>query len=219
MSQKNEMAFKLKHVAAFTLVGFLGLLYVYTQRNYTSRCDFMIEPNAVNEQRLISQKIKLKAKSLKQFCQANGYNEEFGFIADFSIASNKYRFFVYDFEKDSIVAKGLVAHGSCKTNFLKDAKFKNEMGCACSSKGRYKVGYTYTGKFGKAYKLYGLDSSNSLAFERNIVLHGYADVPNTETQEPLCNSLGCPMVSHDFLDKLGKRINTATKPIILWIVE
>jgi hypothetical protein len=196
-----------------------GLFYVYTKGNYTTKADFKKETITPNGQRFIYQKIKLKAHILKEFCKTNGYNSQFGFIADFSIESNKYRFFVYNFKKDSIVAKGLVAHGSCNTAFLPNAKFKNEVGCGCSTKGKYKIGYSYVGKFGKAYKLHGLDTSNSLAFDRNIVLHAYSCVPNNESTELLCNSLGCPMLNYTFLNKLETYINALSKPIILWIVE
>lgn len=208
-----------KNFLPLYLVLISGLLYIYTQRSYTVEPAKKEHSHTIPEQRFIYQKIKLKVKNLKQFCQAKGYSNEFAFIADFGIESNKYRLFVYDFNKDTIVAKGLVAHGSCNTNFLPQAKFKNEIGCGCSTKGMYKIGYSYTGKFGKAYKLHGLDSSNSLAFDRNIVLHGYSCVPNTESTELLCNSLGCPMVSYDFLNKLGEYISATPKPIILWIVE
>lgn len=210
---------RLNALVGFALVGLLGLLYVYTQRSFTTKFAKNKLANTVNEQKSVYQKIKLKAQYLKQFCREKGYNLQVGFVADFSIASNKNRFFVYDFLKDSILAKGLVAHGSCNTTYLQNAKFKNEVGCGCSAKGKYKIGYGYTGRFGKAYKLYGLDSSNNLGFDRNIVLHGYSCVPNSEVNEPICNSLGCPMVNYDFLSKLGKYIAASSKPIILWIVE
>lgn len=207
------------NLIAFCLVLMLCLLYVYTQRSTTKKPVKNKLTNTTVETDHFNQKIKLKAKKLKQFCQQKGYNQQYGFIADFSISSNKYRFFVYNFPKDSIVAKGLVAHGSCNSIYLSEPKFKNEVGCGCSTKGRYKIGYSYMGKFGKAYKLYGLDSSNNLAFDRNIVLHGYDCVPNSESNMLLCNSLGCPMVSYNFLEKLGNYISSSAKPIILWIVE
>jgi hypothetical protein len=58
------------------------------------------------------------------------------------------------------------------------------------------------GRFGRAYKLYGLDSTNSQAFWRNIVLHSFSYVPEAETDPYLiCNSLGCPMVEAGFLQQ------------------
>jgi hypothetical protein len=67
---------------------------------------------------------------------------------------------------------------------------------------RLGIGAPYTGRFGRAYKLHGLGSSNSQAFRRNIVLHSYFYVPEAETDPyPICNSLVCPMVSPGFLQQ------------------
>jgi hypothetical protein len=50
--------------------------------------------------------------------------------------------------------------------------------------------------------LYGLDSTNNQVFRRNIVLHSFSYVPEAETDPyPICNSLGCPMVSPGFLQQ------------------
>ena len=76
------------------------------------------------------------------------------------------------------------------------------------------------GKFGLAYKLYGLDSTNSKAFERFVVLHAHSCVPNEEIDpEPLCQSWGCPTVSPEFLQELKKYIDASEKPILLWIYQ
>ena len=71
-------------------------------------------------------------------------------------------------------------YGSGKTN-SSDVQFSNEEGSLCTSLGKYKIGSSYNGKFGLVYKLYGLDASNSNAFNRFVVLHSHSCVPNTET--------------------------------------
>jgi hypothetical protein len=135
-----------------------------------------------------------------------------------SLPSGKKRFFIYDMKRDSIVNAGLVAHGSCRTRFLEEATFSNVPECGCSSLGKYKIGYTYDGQFGEAFKLHGLDTSNSNAFKRTIVLHAYDCVPDEETYpQPICNSLGCPMISYKFLNLLSTIIEGSSKPILLWI--
>lgn len=74
--------------------------------------------------------------------------------------------------------------------------------------------------FGKAYKLHGLDSSNANAFQRLIVLHGYHAVPDEEVHPfPIVNSLGCPMVSYRFLEKLSAIIEEEKKPLLLWMYQ
>ena len=141
-------------------------------------------------------------------------------MADMSIASGKNRFFVYDLEKDSVLLEGLVAHGSCDKGFQQYPAFSNTPDCGCTSFGKYKIGSSYNGKFGLAYKLYGLDTSNSNAFTRTIVLHSYTCVPEQETDPiPICNSRGCPMVSPGLLNQLKPIINKSNSPVLLWIYE
>jgi len=165
-------------------------------------------------------RLKQFAASAKTFIAGNSYNTKFCFLLDMSLGSGQNRFFVYDLSNDSIVLAGLVAHGSCNAAFLAAPKFSNAPGCGCSAKGKYKVGYKYAGRFGTAYKLYGLDSTNSNAFDRFIVLHSYYMVPDRETSPlPICNSLGCAMVSDNFIKKLAVKIDASKKPVLLWMFE
>lgn len=162
--------------------------------------------------------LKGRARTLKTYAARKGFSTDHCFLIDMSLSSGRNRFFIYDLKRDSVVAAGLVAHGSCNTLFLRKARFSNIPNCGCSSVGRYKVGYKYKGRFGKAYKLHGLDSTNSNAFKRAVVLHAYDCIPDREIY-PLsaCNSLGCPMVSYAFLDKASKVIDRARKPVLLWV--
>jgi hypothetical protein len=161
-----------------------------------------------------------RAKELKLFAVAHNYSAKYCFLADLGIPSGQKRFFVYDLEKDSVVAAGLVAHGSCHLGFLENVSFSNEPGCGCSAEGKYKVGNAYTGMFGKAFKLYGIDKTNSNAFARNIVLHSYGCVPEEEVYpRPVCNSLGCPMVSPGFFKTAVSVIEQASKPVLLYVFK
>ena len=141
----------------------------------------------------------MKSLMAKEFIASNNFSNHYAFLVDMRLPSGKRRFFVYDLRADSIMAAGLVAHGSCNTRNLEIPQFSNDTGCGCSSIGKYKIGYSYDGQFGKAFKLHGLEPSNSNAFTRNVVLHSYEAVPDEETAPlPICNSLGCPMVSPFF---------------------
>lgn len=164
-----------------------------------------------------SKKMQQKLVEAKKYISKNKLNNQYCFLIDMSIPSNKKRMAVYNLKNDSLVLKGLVAHGSCNTSYLKDAQFSNTPECGCSALGKYKIGYKYNGQFGEAFKLYGLDSSNSNAFKRFIVLHAYSCVPYEETNYPICNSLGCPMVAPKFLDELNVYISKSKQPILLWI--
>lgn len=155
----------------------------------------------------------------KQFVHKNNYNNSFCFLIDLSLPSGRNRFFIYDFKKDTIVQSGLVTHGNCNQYWLEGRQYGNTVGCGCSSLGRYKVGKYYYGKFGLAYKLHGLDSTNNKAFERFVVLHSHACVPDTETKEDICQSNGCPTVSPSFLQVLQAKINASPKPVLLWMYD
>jgi hypothetical protein len=162
-------------------------------------------------------KLQIRAISAKLFIEQKKYNDKICFLVDMSLPSNKNRFFVYDLDKDSIVLKGLVAHGSCNNIYLRNAQFSNTPECGCSAIGKYRVGKKYKGRFGNAFKLHGLDSTNNNAYERFIVLHAYDCVPNEEVDYLICNSLGCPMVSYTFLKGLSMHIANSKKPILLWM--
>lgn len=201
-----------------TVIGTGGLIYYY---NYHQK-------ETIKEQIKIARKvlptdhknglaISTKILQAKKYITQNNLSKQYCFLINMQLPSNKNRMYVVNLKNDSIVAKGLVAHGSCNTTFLKNAQFSNTPDCGCSSLGKYKVGYKYKGQFGEAFKLYGLDSSNSNAFKRYIVLHSYECVPTAEQDYPICNSLGCPMVAPLFLQTLQQYIQTSNKPILLWI--
>lgn len=160
------------------------------------------------------------AGDAERWCASHHYNTHLVFLADMARPSGRNRFFVYDMQGDSVVCSSLVTHGCCNCSFLQTAKFSNENGCGCSSFGKYKVGGKYKGNYGTAYRLTGLDSSNSKASERNLVLHSYYSVPDTETYpDPIVNSYGCPMVSERFLKVLEKKIDASERPVLLWILN
>jgi len=170
-------------------------------------------PRAVKSAELMS--IAFKANA---FAAKNAFSTKYCFLIDMSIPSGRNRFFVHDLEKNSIVLSGLVAHGSCNETYLSHPRFSNAPKCGCSSLGKYKIGEFYHGKYGKSYKLYGLDETNSNAYKRAVVIHAYDCVPDKEIYPMvLCNSEGCPMVSYGFFEKISKYINDSDKPILLWI--
>ena len=173
-----------------------------------------------NDHQQLLERLDIKADQAVVFCTKKKYNTNVCFLIDMKQPSGKKRFFIYDLNKRTIMYAGMVAHGSCNTSFLVDSKFDNTPGCGCSSIGKYKVGQKYNGQLGTAYKLHGLDSSNANAFKRFVVLHAYQCVPDFETYPlPICNSLGCPMVSHKFMEVLTSAIKDSKKPILLWVFK
>ncbi|MBN8675630.1 MAG: murein L,D-transpeptidase catalytic domain family protein [Chitinophagales bacterium] len=180
-------------------------------------------PVAVDKEKGISittlQKLKSKAALAKSFTEQNNYNRQICFLVDMSLPSSQNRFFVYNLKTDTLQNSGLVTHGRCNENWLEGRKYGNTVGCGCTSLGKYKIGYSYNGRFGLAFKLYGLDKTNDKAFERYVVLHGHDCVPETETNEEICQSDGCPTVAPGYLSQLKPIINASKKPVLLWIFE
>ena len=160
------------------------------------------------------------AAVMKVYAQNKGYNTRYCLLIDMRLESGLKRFFIYDLVKKKVAWSGLVAHGSCEQQFLREARFSNKSGGECSSLGVYKVGKRYYGKYGKSYKLHGLQPSNSNAYNRAIVLHSFTCVPDVERYpKAICNSSGCPMVSPAFLQKLSNVIDGSGKPVLLWLFD
>lgn len=168
----------------------------------------------------VSHNLTQYAKKAKAYAQQKGYNTSVCFLIDMRVASGSNRFYVYNLKTDSIDAAALVTHGRCNKNWLQGRQYGNKVGCGCTSLGRYKIGAAYQGRFGLAYKLHGLDSSNSNAFKRYVVLHSHNCVPAQEVDPyPICQSDGCPTVAPGFLKTLAKIIDASQQPILLWIYE
>ncbi len=163
-------------------------------------------------------RLDLKANEARQFVKNKGFNDQFIFLIDMSISSANNRFFIYDLKNDSLVRSALVSHGVCYGGET-DSKFSNIVGSGCSSLGKYKIGIPYVGQWGYSYKLHGLESTNSNAYERTVVLHSHQSIPDIETGDEIAVSLGCPMVSPNFLLTLKKVINNSKKPVLLWIYQ
>jgi hypothetical protein len=163
-------------------------------------------------------RLNKKAEAAKDYITGYGFDDRICFLVDMRIPSGKKRFFVYNLDKDSVEIAGLVTHGSGSDTGTEELTFSNTPNSYCTSLGKYKMGNSYYGRFGLAYKLYGLDKTNSKAFERFVVLHGHGCVPDEEVSPgSICVSLGCPTVSPAFLTQLKSYIHISSKPVLLWI--
>jgi hypothetical protein len=93
-------------------------------------------------------------------------------IVDFGLHSSKPRFHLIDVNAGA-TSSFLVAHGRgsdpAHTGWLKS--FSNVPGSDASSEGAYLTGEAYIGKHGNSRRLIGLDSGNSNALSRGIVIH------------------------------------------------
>ena len=169
---------------------------------------------------------------IRDYCKRNGYNTEYCFLTDFSKPSGIKRFYIYSFKENKIVDKSLCAHGlgkcdnvfetiykTFKTTFK--TTFSNEKYSCYSSLGRYKVGNLRAMKnpnilFKEGYNLFGLDSTNSNALERGILIH--KGNPEFETFPLPCLpvSKGCFAVSKSMMEHIEVIKKQSDKPILLY---
>lgn len=174
----------------------------------------------VNKKLPVKEMVVLKtyAEKIKPYLKANDYCQDFCFLINMKLPSGKKRFLIYDLKNDSIIDAGLVTHGGGSETGTDKLKFSNVPNSSATSLGKYKIGNEYNGKFGMAFKLHGLETTNSKAFERFVVLHAHSCVPDNEVAPfPICTSLGCPTVSPVFLTVLKKHIDESDKPVLLGI--
>lgn len=175
---------------------------------------FALAANAQNSAVLPLERVE----ELKLFLNQNKkYNQDIVFFINFKIHSGKYRFLIYDLKNEKILKKGIVSHGSGSVSTKSgELKFSNIENSYQSSLGKYEIANSYVGSFGKSYRLKGLDKTNSNAQKRAIVLHSLECVPDKESENPACLSLGCPMLSPQFFKTTAKYIDASRKPIILY---
>ena len=156
--------------------------------------------------------IKTKAAKLEAYCEAKGYNTDYGILVDYRRNSLQKRLFVYDFNKDKIVMSSLAGHGSGGESTFLDADFSNVSGSHCSSLGHYKIGSErkmYNHPICPAFELDGLDKSNSNARCRAILLH--------PSVGPL--SWGCVTLPFIRYFQLSELLNSQQKSVIMWVYK
>lgn len=169
------------------------------------------------ESNIVNYLPKSKVLEIKNYLKGKNYNQNLAVFINFKIHSGKYRYFVYDLKNDKIIQKAIVAHG--EGSVVKNSgalQFSNIDGSHQSSLGKYEIRESYNGKFGKAYRLDGLDDTNSNARSRAIVLHSYYCVEDNESINPACLSFGCPMLSKNAFNETAKYIDQSKQPIILF---
>jgi hypothetical protein len=126
-------------------------------------------------------------------------------VADFSLPSSTPRFHVVNLA-DGSVRSHLVAHGKgsdpTHTGWLE--RFSNEPRSNATSAGAYKTDSVYVGAHGRSMRLEGLDSTNSNALSRAIVVHGawYVSEEMIGFSGMLGRSQGCFAVAESRLPEI-----------------
>jgi hypothetical protein len=169
-------------------------------------------------------KLSKKVTEAQFFCKKNNMNSDFCFLMDLSEHSGKNRFYIYDFRTGSVRSNGLVCHGTGKNSTEETPVCSNEVGSYCTSLGKYKTGDRAYSQWGihVHYKLHGLEKTNSNAFKRQVVLHSYEYVPESEIYPNHLTmgwNLGCPVVANSMMKQIDSSLKVAKKPTLLWIFE
>jgi hypothetical protein len=130
-------------------------------------------------------------------------------VADFSLPSRARRFHLVNLA-DGSVRSHLVAHGRgsdpAHTGWLE--RFSNEPRSNATSAGSYRTGSLYLGAHGRSMRLEGLDSTNSNALSRAIVVHGawYVNEGMIGSSGMLGRSEGCFAVAGSSLPEIMARL-------------
>jgi len=169
----------------------------------------------------------LKIEEALTYCKANNMNTDFCILVDMGTHSGIERLIVWDFKNDSIVKSGLVSHGCGKSSWSGDdtkekPNFSNTHDSHLSSLGKYAIGSRAWSNWGIhiKYWLKGLDSTNSNAVSRVIVLHGWEAVnDNPIYPRGTPEGWGCPAVSNNMMRFLDEKLKVVDKPVLFWIYK
>jgi len=162
------------------------------------------------------------SKEIIDYCKKNELDTNYCIIVDFSIYSGKERLFIVDIQNNRIDVSGFCAHGIGKDfDCIFRPKFSNMDGCNYSSLGHYKLGgRRKTSRYDlDAIELYGLDSCNSNAYQRGIlILNGLPEICIIGLPcAPL--SQGCFTVSNRNFDIICSVKSDSDKAILLYATD
>ena len=180
---------------------------------------------ARNEDILNHRLLREISQEAQEFCVSKNFNSTFCLLVNMSKHSGKMRFYVWDMKSNSTIDSSLVSHGCGdgwwgRVNDAMNPVFSNKDGSHCSSLGKYKVGKRDFSQWGihVKYFLHGLDSTNSNALAREIVLHSWDEVKEQEVYPAgTPEGWGCPAVSNEFMKRLDAKLKSSPKPVLLWI--
>ena len=176
-----------------------------------------------------------RAEEALEYCKKNGYSTDYCLLVDYGRHSGRVRFFIWDFSKGKPVMKCLCAHGYGKGSTARNPVFSNEIGSFCSSLGHYKISREKTmskPKGRKALLLYGMDKTNSNAFQRGILIHPVS-LPNFSIYPLLIpvkvhkvlghkirpKSEGCITIPFRKYEKVSNIVKSSSRPVLLWVYE
>lgn len=161
-----------------------------------------------------------KIKQAYQYCQQHKMNTQIAIFVDYSVHSGKNRLLVYDFHKKKVILGCLCAHGCGGGSTEDKPRFCNRKGSNCSSVGLFKVGNYFVTTSYKlpAFRLSGLSTTNSMAYDRQILIHPWytvSDIPVYPFHTPMNVSQGCFVISPLKFQVLKRILLQSNRPVLL----
>jgi len=149
-----------------------------------------------------------KIQQARQYCQENGLNEDVCIFVDFSKHRLRKRCVIYDLKNNHKITSSLCASGKHKN------KFSNTPGSNLSSLGHYAVTESIykMSNGGRGIVVDGLDSTNSNARQRLILIHTSRSLALGILFKHSKTSWGCFVVDK----KAYKKTTRQAKPMLLW---
>lgn len=159
-----------------------------------------------------------RAEKLREYCHREGYNTKVALFVDMSRHSGRRRFVAWDMEHNVPIFTCPVSHGSgAMESHVRSAyaRFSNKDGSHLSSLGYALVAERYIGRYGVAYRLDGLSTTNSNLRSRCVVLHGWEHTTSLPIW-PLSTvgSFGCPVLSRKMMRKVDELLQQHDRVVI-----
>lgn len=159
-----------------------------------------------------------RAERLKEYCQREGYNTKVALFVDMSRHSGRRRFVAWDMVQNVPIFTSPVSHGSgAMESHVRSAyaRFSNEDGSHLSSLGYALVAERYIGRYGVAYRLDGLNATNSNLRSRCVVLHGWEHTTSLPIYPfATVGSFGCPVLSRRMMRMVDELLQLHDRVVI-----
>ena len=163
-------------------------------------------------------RVSERAEALRECCRKEGYNTNVALFVDLSRHSGRRRFIAWDMVRNAPIFLCPVSHGSgAQRSHVRSAyaRISNEDGSHLSSLGRALVAERYMGRYGVAYRLDGLDASNSNLRPRCVVLHGWEHTTSYPIYPiPTVGSFGCPVLSRKMMRRVDELLQNEDRVVI-----
>lgn len=163
-------------------------------------------------------RVAARAEEVLEFCRKEGYNTDIALFIDLARHSGRRRFVVWSFAEKKAILCCPVSHGSgSQMSHTRSAyaRLSNLDGSHLSSLGKALVAERYEGRYGIAYKLDGLDDTNSSLRSRCVVLHGW----KYTTSYPIfprasVGSFGCPVLSRRMMARVDDILKNESRVVL-----